>query len=114
MRQRYEGDTERGSSATDAFRRSVRQTAGCSYAYDSQTGPPKTTDPGVAIAADKPDPANRLRNSPNHRNTGQNVLYLDGHVEWGPTRNVGLGHDDIFNAREMGKPLSYSDSYITQ
>ena len=96
------------------------QPAGCSYGYDSQKagaaklGLEGTMLSAIAIAADKPDPSNRLRNSANHGNTGQNVLYFDGHVEWGPTRNVGLRNDDIWNAQEQGKPLAWSDSYITQ
>ena len=86
--------------------------AGCSYGYDSQKGP--ATNPDTAIASDKPDPRYRFLNSPNHSNTGQNVLYFDGHVEWGTTRNVGLNNDDIFGVWEAGKALAYSDSYITQ
>ena len=90
------------------------QPAGCSYAYDSQKG--KLTDPATAIGADKHDPANRLKNSGNHNNTGQNVLFYDGHVEWGPTRNVGINNDDIWGVQ--GTPeanvLSFTDSYITQ
>ena len=86
--------------------------AGCSYAYDSQKG--KLTDPQSAIAADKRDPSNRLRNSTNHGNTGQNVLYYDGHVEWGPTRNVGLNNDDIWHYQASATVLGYTDTYITQ
>ena len=84
--------------------------AGCSYGYDSQKG--KLTDPSSAIAADKRDPSNDLRNSTNHTNTGQNVLYYDGHVEWGPTRNVGINNDDIWG--NQTDVLAYTDSYITQ
>lgn len=35
-------------------------------------------------------------NSANHGGKGQNVLYLDGHVEWRTTRNAGINGDDIF------------------
>ena len=86
--------------------------AGCSYAYDSQKG--KLTDPATAIASDKHDPANRTKNSGNHNNTGQNVLYYDGHVEWGPTRNVGINNDDIFGVIGSADVLSFTDTYITQ
>ena len=85
------------------------ETEGCSYGYDSQKG--KLTDPSSAIAADKPE-ANRLKNSPNHTNTGQNVLYYDGHVDWGPTRNVGINSDDIWDNQTA--ILAYTDSFITQ
>ena len=83
---------------------------GCSYAYDSQKG--KLTDPSTAIAADTHDPTNRAKNSVNHNNTGQNVLYYDGHVEWGPTRNVGINNDDIWD--NLTSVLGYTDSFITQ
>ncbi len=36
------------------------------------------------------------RNSANHGGDGQNVLYLDGHVEWRTNRNAGINGDDIF------------------
>ncbi len=35
-------------------------------------------------------------NSANHGGVGQNVLYLDGHVEWRTNRNAGIKGDDIF------------------
>ena len=89
--------------------------AGNSYAYDSQK--PPQADPGTAIAADRHDPNNRLRNSPNHGNAGQNVLYYDGHVEWAPTPNAGLNNDHIWahwDYRPGPNVLACSDSYITQ
>ena len=99
--------------------------AGCSYGYDSQKACLGRLEalaeiaPLVPFAADKPDPRNQLRNSPNHGNTGQNVLFYDGHVEWGPVQNVGLedSGDHIFTHWDYdgaGKVLSYTDSYITQ
>jgi len=93
---------------------------GCSYAHDSQKAdlsrrkPPAGLLSGVAIMADKPHPQNRLRNSANHMNVGQNVLYFDGHFEWGPTRYVGLGNEDIYNAASPTGVLAYSDTYVTQ
>ncbi len=87
--------------------------AGCSYAYDSQKG--KLTDPATAIGADKHDPTNRQKNSPNHTNTGQNVLYYDGSVQWGATRNVGINNDDIWNLQDSSADVpGFTDSYITQ
>jgi prepilin-type processing-associated H-X9-DG protein len=38
----------------------------------------------------------RQRSSANHGGRGQNVLYLDGHVEWRTNRNAGINLDDIF------------------
>ena len=86
--------------------------AGCSYAYDSQKGP--LTPPEAAIASDKPYPPNRLLNSPNHQNVGQNVLYFDGHVNWSPTPRAGWNNDHIWFCQDETAPLSYSDSYVTQ
>jgi len=83
----------------------------CSYGYDSQKQ--ILSDPGVAIAADKNSTGNTNRNSTNHDNTGQNVLYYDGHVEWQPTRNAGLGGDNIWHRETVGV-LGVSDSYIVQ
>ena len=85
---------------------------GASYAYDSQKG--KLTDPMTAICADKLGHTDLTRNSVNHGNTGQNVLYFDGHVEWGPTRNVGINSDDLWTHIGTASVLSYTDSYITQ
>jgi len=95
---------------------------GCSYAYDSQKAGLwrlkhlAEIASVVPFAADKPDPRNQLRNSPNHRNSGQNVLFYDGHVEWG-TADAGFDGDHIFTYREDtggAKVLAYTDSYITQ
>jgi prepilin-type processing-associated H-X9-DG protein len=59
----------------------------CSYAYD----PFKrvSSRPTVGMAGDRPDGATGAamldRNSPNHQNGGQNVLFVDGHVSWQTT-----------------------------
>jgi prepilin-type processing-associated H-X9-DG protein len=37
-----------------------------------------------------------LGNSPNHGGKGQNVLYIDGHVQFCTQRTVGVGRDDIY------------------
>jgi prepilin-type processing-associated H-X9-DG protein len=59
----------------------------CSYAYD----PFKMVGhrPSVGVAGDRPDGPTGSprvdRNSPNHQNSGQNVLFVDGHVSWQST-----------------------------
>jgi len=56
----------------------------CSYAYDvfKRVG----GRPTVGVAGDRPSGATGSpqvdRNSPNHNNSGQNVLFVDGHVIW--------------------------------
>ncbi len=70
----------------------------CSYGYDNTHGP--SDDPGVPIVGDRPTNAGGATtptagsNSPNHGGTigdvatgdtagnGQNLVYIDGHVEW--------------------------------
>jgi prepilin-type N-terminal cleavage/methylation domain-containing protein/prepilin-type processing-associated H-X9-DG protein len=94
----------------------------CSYGYDNTHGPGDGS--GVAIAGDRPantdgnepDPG---KNSPNHggrvnpyntadeEGKGQNVLYIDGHVEWFTTSNAGYWpasgtRDDIYEGTGSG------------
>ncbi|MDR4505202.1 MAG: hypothetical protein MRK01_10490 [Candidatus Scalindua sp.] len=90
----------------------------CSYGYDNSHT--LTDDPGAAVASDRPafaagDNTTPLAtaSSPNHGGTtgdlatgdiagaGQNVLYIDGHVEWVGTVTAGWYHasgarDNIF------------------
>jgi prepilin-type N-terminal cleavage/methylation domain-containing protein/prepilin-type processing-associated H-X9-DG protein len=69
----------------------------CSYAYDpfKMMGSRPTT----GIAGDRPEGPTgtpRLdRNSPNHNNSGQNVLFVDGHVAW---RTTGIETDSALAA----------------
>ncbi len=56
----------------------------CSYGYD-RTHNRVVGEAGVAILADRPpaDPvSNQTDNSPNHGGRGQQVAYIDGHVEF--------------------------------
>ena len=52
----------------------------CEYGYDprhTEAHPPMTP-----VAADQGPGPGATANSPNHGGAGQNVLFLDGHVEW--------------------------------
>jgi prepilin-type processing-associated H-X9-DG protein len=59
----------------------------------------KLTLPGVQddkAALKLPNAAWAPYNSRNHKGEGQNVLYVDGHVEFQRTPLAGLGHDNIY------------------
>ena len=74
----------------------------CSYGYDDNHT--STDDPGVAIAADARGAGTTL--SDNHNQKGQNVLYVDGHVEWKGTSTCGFyngsTYDDIWTGTGGG------------
>ncbi len=72
--------------------------ASCSYGYDDNHT--ATNDPGVVVVADRlgTDTASTGL-SANHNNKGQNVLFIDGHVEWKGTATCGYygtSHDNIW------------------
>jgi prepilin-type processing-associated H-X9-DG protein len=82
----------------EQFSRMAREAAG-GYAYSLgyRDGPTlvglRATDPGtLPIVADAADGGNSL----NHGGSGQNVLYIDGHVLWCIQRTVGVDRDDIY------------------
>ena len=59
-------------------------------------------------------------NSPNHTYEGQNVLFVDGHVEWKPTPLVGPNGDNIYywdktdpTTESVPKIIGSTDSYLT-
>ncbi len=104
-----------------------------SYGYDNTHGP--TDDSGVTIAGDRPTNAAAATtptagaNSPNHGGTignvatgdtagnGQNMVYVDGHVEWvandaGGYADAGGVRDPVYtdNAAVTGG----TDTYILQ
>lgn len=53
-------------------------------------------------------------NSPNHGGAGQNVLFVDGHVEFVPGRNVGPDGDDIYTNQQnqVGAGLHVRDTVL--
>ena len=68
--------------------------ARCSYGYDDRHT--AVDDPGVAIAADAKGLGVTL--SDNHAQKGQNVLYIDGHVEWKGTSTCGYYNGTSYDA----------------
>ena len=76
-----------------------------------------TSPPEVAIVADhngataawakqgdnwvsQPDNANMTRNSPNHKQDGQNVYFLNGSLQWSNTPLCGSSGDNIWTAND--------------
>jgi prepilin-type N-terminal cleavage/methylation domain-containing protein len=123
-------DTNAGILANDKFDKDE-----CSYGYDYVHSP--SNDPGVALAGDRP--ANGAgattptagANSPNHGGSidtiasgnadtagdGQNLVYIDGHVEW--VGSTGAGYADTGGIRDLiytdnGGVTGGTDSYIMQ
>lgn len=90
-------------------------TARCSYGYDDNHT--SVDDPGVAISADAHGgTGGTAALSNNHTSKGQNVLYLDGHVEWKGTTTCGyynstLGYNNIYTD-EISTFGSSTDTYI--
>lgn len=82
----------------------------CSYGYDDNHT--ANNDPGVVVVADRlgTDTASTGL-SANHNNKGQNVLFIDGHVEWKGTAMCGYygtSHDDIWEEAASGNRVSSS------
>jgi prepilin-type N-terminal cleavage/methylation domain-containing protein/prepilin-type processing-associated H-X9-DG protein len=68
-------------------------TARSSYGYDDNHT--AGNDPGTAIAADAKGAGTTL--SDNHNQKGQNVLYIDGHVEWKGTSTCGFYNGSTYD-----------------
>jgi prepilin-type processing-associated H-X9-DG protein len=96
-----------GQMSRDDFKAVTRNLAGC-YAYSlgyreaggtALYGLTKGMDSYLPLMADAPscDGSNDVLagNSTNHGGRGQNVLFIDGHVEFRTTRSLG-GDDDIY------------------
>ncbi len=115
-----------GITASDKFDKDE-----CSYGYDRLHG--ISDDPGVAIAGDRPSNtsgnAPQDENSPNHGGTvntadtadvagdGQNMVYIDGHVEW--VGSQGAGYLDVTGFRDNvyqdnGSVTGGTDTYLLQ
>jgi prepilin-type N-terminal cleavage/methylation domain-containing protein len=118
--------TNAGITASDKFDKDE-----CSYGYDRLHS--ASDDPGAAIAGDRPSNTSgnvpQDANSPNHGGTvkarstadvagdGQNLVYIDGHVEWVGTQ--GAGYLDTTGVRDNvyvdnGSVTGGTDTYILQ
>ncbi|MCF6148953.1 MAG: DUF1559 domain-containing protein [Candidatus Kuenenia sp.] len=85
--------------------------ASCSYGYDHNHT--AADDPGVALAADAKGTSTSGLSS-NHNETGQNVLYLDGHVEWKGTTTCGYYNGSTWDNIYANNGLTGTDTYIAQ
>ncbi|MDO8131843.1 MAG: hypothetical protein Q6355_08080, partial [Candidatus Brocadiales bacterium] len=70
----------------------------CSYGYDDNHT--NIDDPSTAMAADARGTSSTNYLSDNHNTKGQNILYIDGHVEWKGTVTCGYyngsAYDNIY------------------
>ncbi len=94
------------SGGTEAF-----TSTQCSYGYDrSHT---QADDADVALASDRP-PSDTTKSSDNHNGRGQNIVYIDGHVEFvnspqaGWYASDGTTRDNIFT----NNSTAGTDTYI--
>jgi prepilin-type N-terminal cleavage/methylation domain-containing protein/prepilin-type processing-associated H-X9-DG protein len=93
----------------------------CSYAYHNpyddasgfSFGLNSASNPALAVAADRNPDDLAAENSRSHQEEGQNVLFVDGHVEFERSRYCGLNDDDIYAAEDDGiQPLNLFDSCL--
>ncbi|MHC4259824.1 MAG: type II secretion system protein [Planctomycetota bacterium] len=93
----------------------------CSYAYHNPYNDVSgfsfclnsASNPAMAVAADRNPDDLAAENSRSHQEEGQNVLFVDGHVEFERTRYCGLNDDDIYAATDDGtQPLDLFDSCL--
>ena len=117
------GDNLADMSAGDSFspQPPAGETGGggkvSSYGYDDTKNMLMATNTSeIAILADAPqrDGSGTLAdaNSMNHFNKGQNICYLDGHIEWRNSPQGGLDGDNIFESDDV-LPAA-SDSRVIQ
>ena len=97
----------------------------CSYAYHTpyddaggfSFGMTSASNPGLPVAADR-NPGDESDNSRAHQDEGQNVLFVDGHVNFERSeqgrrgRDCGLNDDDIYSCEGTDAPIDRYDSYL--
>ncbi len=75
------GATNAGMSVSTSGGTEAFTPTQCSYGYDRSHTPADDAD--VALVADRPPaPPSATASSANHKGRGQNVVYVDGHVEF--------------------------------
>ncbi|MGA2496417.1 MAG: hypothetical protein ABSH20_01675 [Tepidisphaeraceae bacterium] len=94
--------TDKGIMVASGYKWSPNVTADFAIAADRNDGFTTANAGVVAALTSSSVPAQqRLANSRNHEQDGQNILYNDGHVEWAQTMWVGANKDGIFTAAKL-------------
>ena len=70
--------------------------SGLAYAADKNPFFDDTNDTGSRVSDLDPAEDDKSNNSNNHGKDGQNVLYIDTHVSWEESANVGISDDHIY------------------
>jgi len=72
------------------------------------------SDPGLAVAADRSPGTGAGLNSISHQGDGQSVMFVDTHVAFEKTPDVGVSGDDIYatDPPGAGAPVHYLDSFL--
>ncbi len=73
-------------------------TADFAIAADRNDADPKAF---VGVTSASPQTQQRPLNSHNHEQDGQNVLYNDGHAEWGQSPWMGVNKDNIYTSAKL-------------
>ena len=89
-----------GAALTSGYRLNQSLSADFAIAADIGHGESTSTANMTAaqVASSSDSKKNKLMNSKNHNQDGQNVLYNDGHVDWVTTPFVGVNQDHIYIA----------------
>jgi len=86
---------------------------GSTIAYDTYLGGGQISYNVVEPTQSSGSQSQKRANSPNHDKEGQNVLYGDGHVDWGSTAFVGRNGDNIYTRKksntETGNAVGAAD-----
>jgi prepilin-type processing-associated H-X9-DG protein len=85
-----------------ALKRGFKWTSGlgADYVVMADINPGKSTNTDVlAVTPESTSAVMRKGNSPNHNYSGQNILFGDGHVDWGKDPFQGRGGDNIYARR---------------
>ncbi len=101
----YAWNDPQGGGSHEANNVSWTATKGTAFALASDLSPVGT--------GDQVGENSKFGNSLNHGQKGQNVLYVDGHAEWGTSNRMGISNDNIFtvdDGSQDGSVPSYSDT----